>query len=62
MSNSDRSDCMKVAGIAQDFTPYARALSETNQKWEDHFGREYKRRAHKYFGGSCLAGEERAVF
>ena len=41
---------MKIAGIVQEFTPYARALSEASQNGRITLEGTIKRIGHKYLG------------
>ena len=43
---------MKIAGIVQEFTPYARALSEASQNGRITLDGTIKRKGHKYNGDS----------
>ena len=53
---------MKIAGIAQDFTPYARALSEANQNGRITLEGTIKGEHTSIFGNSLFSRKSRAVF
>ena len=53
---------MKIAGIVQEFTPYARALSEASQNGRITLEGTIKRIGHKYLGDLLFSRKFLAFF